>query len=362
MKHRPQIPLLAAAMLGLLAGVWAGLVRLGWDLPHLTGTLAAAHGPLMLAGFLGTLIGLERAVALGYRWAYGAPLASALGVLALLAGLPQRVAPLLMTLGALGLVAVFVVIVRRLPALFTATMLVGGVAWVTGNGLWLAGRPVHRFVFWWIGFLVLTIAGERREMSRLVPLSASARAGFWGAVALFLAGLVLSGTTAGVGERLAGAGMVALAAWLLRYDIARRTVRHTGLTRFIAVCMLSGFAWLGVSGLLALLFGQVVGGARYDAVLHTLFLGFAFAMIFGHAPIILPAVLKTRMAFLPAFYVHLGLLHLSLLLRVLGDLADWLTVRRWGGMLNVIALLLFLANSARAVRAAARGERAGTAH
>ncbi len=106
------------------------------------------------------------------------------------------------------------------------------------------------------------ISSETGKISRLVRLSASARAGFWGATALFLAGLALTSATAAVGERLAGAGMVALAVWLLRYDIARRTVRRSGLARFIAVCMLSGFAWLGVSGLLALLFGQVVGGAR----------------------------------------------------------------------------------------------------
>lgn len=49
------------------------------------------------------------------------------------------------------------------------------------------------------------------------------------------------------------------------------------------------------------------------------------------------------------FYSHLVLLHLSLLLRVGGDLAIWLPARQWGGLLNVIALLLFLANTGRAI-------------
>lgn len=40
-----------------------GLIRLGWQLPALTPSLALAHGPLMISGFLGTLITLERAVA-----------------------------------------------------------------------------------------------------------------------------------------------------------------------------------------------------------------------------------------------------------------------------------------------------------
>jgi hypothetical protein len=51
------------AALALLAGLWAGLLRLGWLLPSLSLRLPAQHGPLMVSGFLGTLISLERAVA-----------------------------------------------------------------------------------------------------------------------------------------------------------------------------------------------------------------------------------------------------------------------------------------------------------
>lgn len=64
-RYRARFPLMALGMLALLAGVWAGLLRLGWGLPLLRHTLPTAHGPLMVPGFLGTLISLERAVALG---------------------------------------------------------------------------------------------------------------------------------------------------------------------------------------------------------------------------------------------------------------------------------------------------------
>ena len=40
----------------------------------------------------------------------------------------------------------------------------------------------------------------------------------------------------------------ALAAWLLRYDIARRNARQSGLTRYIALCLLSGYLWLALAG------------------------------------------------------------------------------------------------------------------
>jgi hypothetical protein len=48
------------------------------------------------------------------------------------------------------------------------------------------------------------------------------------------------------------------------------------------------------------------------------------------------------------------LLHLSLILRVAGDLIPWYEARLWGGMLNVLVLLFFLANTALAVRAGMR--------
>jgi len=336
-------------MLALLAALWAGLVRLGWPWPSLRPTLPLAHGPLMVAGFLGTLISLERAVALGQRWTYAAPLLSGLGALILLFGPPGTLGPLLMVLGSGGLVAIFVVIVRRQPALFTATMGLGAVAWLVGNGLWLLGFPLARATPWWEGFLVLTIVGERLELSRLLRLSQAVHTTFLVATGLFLAGLVSSIPAPNVGVRLAGVGMVLLTLWLLRYDIARRTVRQTGLPRFIAICLLSGYLWLGVSGLLAMAFGDVSAGPRYDAMLHALFLGFVFAMIFGHAPIIFPAVLGLPITFRPTFYVHLGLLHLSLLLRVVGDLVGWLPGRQWGGLLNAVAVLLFLVQTVRSL-------------
>jgi len=342
-------------MLALVTALWGGLVRLGWNLPPLRLTLPAAHGPLMVSGFLGTLIAVERAVALRRGWTYLGPLLTGLGALALIAGVPGPVAPLLMTLGSLGLVAVFVVIIRRQTALFTIVMGLGAVTWFIGNGLWLAGRSIPSVALWWAGFLVLTIAGERLELSRVRRLTRGSQISFLAAVVLFVLGLVLTIQVPDVGVRLASAGLVALALWLLHHDIARRTVHQTGLTRFIAVCLLAGYVWLGIGGVLGLLFGgDLVAGPHYDAMLHTLFLGFVFSMIFGHAPIILPAVMRVPVSFHPRFYAHLGLLHFSLLLRVAGDLAGWPSGRRWGGLLNVAALLLFLVSTVRAARSARR--------
>lgn len=354
-RYRP-FPLMAMGVLALLAALWGGLMRMGWQLPPIRPDLAAWHGPLMVSGFLGTLISLERAVALGRGWALLAPLLTGLGALSLLAGLPASLGPLLMTGGSLTMVGIFAVLARREPALHTAAMGLGAVSWFVGNALWLAGWPIHRVVLWWAGFLVLTIAGERLELSRLLRLSQASRASFLGVAGLFLAGIAATAGAFDLGVRLAGAGMVALTLWLGRHDVARRTVRQGGLTRFIAVSLLSGYVWLAVTGVLALLFGGVKAGPRYDAMLHALFLGFVFAMIFGHAPVIFPAVLRVTMSFRRRFYVHLALLHVTLILRLAGELAGWSAGRQWGGLLNALVVLLFLVNT---VSALARPSGAG---
>lgn len=338
-----RFPLLMLAILSLLFAIWAGLLRLGWAWPSIQPSLAAAHGPLMVSAFLGTVIGLERAVALNRRAAYLIPLLSGIGGIFLIADISWVWGGRLLTLASAGLVILFFLIVRRHRAVYTITMALGSIAWLLGNLLGLTGRPLYQVAPWWVAFLVLTIAGERLELSRVLRHSRRIIAWFSLTVFIFLAGVCISTVFYAAGVRLAGLGMVMLALWLLRYDIARRNLRHKGLTRFIAWCLFSGYFWLGIGGALWLIYGGVPAGPIYDAILHTVFLGFVFAMIFGHAPLIFPSVLRRPMAYLPAFYIPLVSLHASLVMRVIGDMTGNLLLRQWGGLLNGLTLLLFLA-------------------
>lgn len=337
-----QLPLMLIVLLSLLAALWAGLIRVGWTLPPLQPLLPALHGPLMVSGFLGTLISLERAVALKRPFAFLGPLFSGLGSLWLIVGLPMLVGQWLLLLGSVGLTAVFVYIVRKHPASYTITMGLGSVSWLVANGLWLDGWPIFRIVYWWAGFLILTIVGERLELSRVARLSRRAIRLFVWAVVIFVAGLLTVLIWGSAGTRIIGLGLIALAIWLSAFDIARKTVRLTGLTRYIAVNLLMGYGWLFVGGVTALLLGQAVVGPRYDFMLHALFVGFVFGMIFAHAPIILPSILPIQLPFHPILYGPTMLLHLALILRALGDMAAWQPVRIWGAMLNAVAILWFL--------------------
>ncbi|TBR21775.1 MAG: hypothetical protein EPO63_08310 [Candidatus Nitrosotenuis sp.] len=353
---RIRFPLLGAGMFCLLAGVYAGLLRAGINIPAPAENLAASHGALMIGGFLGTVIGLERAVALGAPWGYAAPALAGFGTLLFLAGVEAGAAAV--TLSSLLLVSIYGVVLRRQFSFFNAIMALGAAAWLAGNIYWLRGYPLPGFVLWWALFLVLTIAGERLELSRFLQHPPRINFLFAAFTALTVAGAVAAAGGAAWGNRLAGAGFILLSLWLLMYDVARRTVKQEGLTRFVAVCLLAGYVWLAMAG--AMLAGgtELAPGYKYDALLHSLFLGFAFSMIFGHAPIIFPAVLNLAVPFRPVFYLHVAVLHLSLLMRVGGDHAMKEPLRGAGAALNGLALLIFLANTALSVRAGLISRRA----
>ncbi|NOZ58605.1 MAG: hypothetical protein GXO66_03370 [Euryarchaeota archaeon] len=334
---RRNYPLVALGMALLVIATIAGLGRAGIGV--LPPELAPAHGALMVAGFFGTLISLERAFAAGRGWAYLIPLLSAAGGLGVVAGIEQ--APLLLVLSAAGFVLLSAQFVSFRPNLAAATMGLGALALLAGNVLWYLLGSVAATPFWG-AFLLLTIAGERIELAELIKGKDGIRRSFLLSTGVYIAGVCASLLDYGTGLRLSGAGMLLLAAWLLRYDVAMESIRTEGLPRFAGFALVSGYLWLLAGGLIALAFA---GQRGYDMLLHSLFLGFVFSMVFGHAPVIFPALLGREMRFMNSFYVHLALLHISLLIRLAGNfLSPQLTAL--GSLLNALAIFIFLANNA----------------
>ena len=84
------------------------------------------------------------------------------------------------------------------------------------------------------------------------------------------------------------------------------------------------------------------GRPAYDAALHAWFLGFVFSMVFGHAPIIVPAVLRVALPYRAWFYLPLVVLHASLAERIVGDLLMVHAVRQRGAIGNAAALVIFI--------------------
>lgn len=333
-----------AAALGITGGLWrlaGGPGLLPSSLP-LIGMVW--HGPLLVCGFFGLLIALERALAHGARWALAAPSLAALGSLGLL--LAGAWAPWLYVAASAGLLAVSAALCRRQVALFMHLLLAASGCWGVGNLLWAGGAGVLAAVPWWITFLVLTIAAERIELSRLMPPPTRLAQGTLGLVLLLLTLALLAGLPHiawWLAPHLFGTSLLTLALWLLRHDIARRMADQTGLPRYIACCLLSGHAWLALGGALMAVHGLTPGSPSFDAALHALFVGFALGMVFGHAPIVAPALLRVSLPWHPLLPVPALLLHASLLLRVIGDASGERAWVRAGAQGTAATLVAFVA-------------------
>lgn len=326
----------AAAVTAALAGLARLNVLVAWGPRY-----AYAHGPLFVLGVFGTVIGLERAVALARGWGFAAPGLGAVACVAMLAGLSW--APWAAAGSALALLIVNAAIVRRQPAAFTWLMLLGGASLLVGSVRWAMGHPAFEVVPTWMAFFVLTITAERLELSRLAPTPR------WAGRALVVVTLAFA-VSAGArvlgvygASRVFGVTMALLAAWQLRFDLARRTARQPGLPRFAALGVLLGAVWLLLAGVFFAWAEVPAAGRTYDAALHTVFIGYVLSMVFAHAPIILPAVARVELPFHPALYAPLAALHAGLLARVVGDLTGLERLRAAGAIANALTLGLFAA-------------------
>lgn len=332
------------AITNLLGAVGGGLVRLG-SLPAQgfgpTGAHAiTAHGAVMMAGFFGALIALERVVAL--RRGLWVPVLAALGGW-LAWGVGQwTAAGVLWVASAAGLVWLYAWAgSNRAMSLPLAVEASGALALLVANAAFAMGQ-MEAASIGWSAFLVLTIAGERRELTRLVKLPGWASQAFLLVWAGSVAAVLLALWQPGVAAVLWWTTMALLAAWLLRWDVATRQWRAKGWAGHTAICLVCGYVWLATGSVLGLM-GQTVAW-------HALWLGFVMAMVFGHAPIMLPALAgwrpePTRWALLP-----LAVLGVSLALRVVASVTGWADGLAAAGAGHALAFVLFGAVMVRAVR------------
>ena len=349
---------LIPAGVALLAGLNGGLLLLGIPAPVTTEQMPDAHGMVMVLGFVGTVIALERAVALRRRAGFAAPALLGAGGLLVISSAPLRLGQIALAAGAVALVGLYIPLWRRQRDDSVLVQAFGAVLATGGALLWLGGMPVARLLPWLAGFVVLTIAGERLELARVILLASATVSQLIGLAAVITLGTVLTLLWPVVGYPVLGLSLLALVGWLMVHDVARRTIRATGLPRFMAGCLLAGYVWLVAAAGIWVIAGGVTDGPAYDAVIHAVFLGFTMSMIMAHAPVILPAVLRCRLPYHPVMIAPPILLHASLLLRLcVGDAHSVDLARQIGGALNVVALLGFVAITAGSAIRAGRPRR-----
>ena len=331
-----RIPFMLAAVLNLIAGIWAGLIRLGWDLP--VTPVAVHHGAIMVGGFLATLIALEKAIPLKRNLFLIVPVISALSLLMVVPGYYHAGLYFLIA-GSVGLFIIHAFYLYLHPRdLSIILMLVGAGCLIVGNAMLIKTQFYPASFPWWMGFLLLTITAERIELSKFLPVSSSAKYLLLGFLALFLSGLLIP--FHGVGKYLSAVAMIGIALWMLRHDVIRIGLKKTGLTRFSSVSLLIANGWLIVNGILLVFMPDTV--YSYDILVHSFFIGYTFAMIFAHGPIILPGVLGiTAKPFHSILYGWLFLVQGSLLFRLIADSLFETEWRKLSGILSGIGILLY---------------------
>lgn len=331
--------LVALAGVSLIVGLNAGLLRLGVWAPLASERIADLHGPVMVLGFMGSLISLERAQALRNPLAYCAPGLLGVGSLLLLIGAPIALGKLVLFDGTVAFVLVALALWRRAPLPLVAVQALAATFAAMAAGLWLVVE-VPTVLPLLAAFLVMTIASERAELAQLT-MGSRAVPTLLGLCTLLGISAVTSLPFPGIGSRGFGIGCLMTAGWLIRDDVGRRFIRSSGLRRFNAAALLAGSIWLGVAGLVWLVVGRPAGTGAYDAVVHGVFLGFGMMMIMAHAPIIFPAVIGRPLPYRPSMWAPLGALNLGLALRFAGGLTNTVPLYQVGGSLTVVAVLMF---------------------
>lgn len=353
---RGRLVVLVMALAAALSGLDAALLRVGVAAPVYSGSLADQHGVLMVYGFLGTAIALERAVALqaGARraaWVYASPAAGGLGavlvILQAARAIPAgRALPGGAWVAAMAVfVAIYLAVWRRQQSYAVLVQLLGALAGLFGAALWARGLEVAAVVPWWAALLVLTIVGERLELARVAFMSAAVERRILAESCVMVLALAATLLTPAWGYPLLGLALGVLMVDVGIHDIAWRTVRAAGLTRFMAACMLAGYAWALVSALVWIVGGPALDGYRYDIVIHALTIGFVMSMILAHAPVIVPALARRPLPYHPVMWAVWALLHVGLLVRVLAGARAGVGAWQLGGTLSVVALLAFLTST-----------------
>lgn len=336
--------LLPLILLMLLAALWSGLLRLGWELP--LRETAAHHGALMVGSFLSTLIILERVATFKNRWLLLLPLINGLsGVFLaqkdLASGLPLLIA------GAAGFTLLCGYFLYRYREAYFVLFLLGALCLLAGHILLLQSGLYRIAVPWWMGFLLFTIVAERLELTRFLPVTRLQKNLLWVALSICLAGLFLP--FHGFGRTVFGAGIAGTAFWLLKNDMALRSIKAIGQHKYMGIALILGYLWLLVTAVF--LIGDPGLALGYDAVLHTFFLGFVFSMIFAHATVIFPAVVKINVRpWHPVLYLWLMLLQITLALRTTADVMAMVPLRQISGLANTLVILAFFLNVALLIR------------
>jgi len=325
------------AFIAMIVGIYCGIIRIGQPLPSGPYLPVAHHGVLMAGSFLGTLICLERVATFPDKKAWIFVIFMALSLPLFIAN-QGRYGVLCLLTGSAGYCWITISNYRKYRLKGDLIMAIGATFQLMAYAVFLFSFSYPRAFAAWMLFLVLTITGERLNLTRFLPVSKKAfyEIYFWIGLLLVSSFLYHLGS-----KVVVGASMIGLASWLLRHDLIRVNLKREGHYRFLGLALLLAYLWLAVTGVLSML--EMGNPYLYDAVLHSFFVGFVLSMILAHAPIIFPGLLNINTTpFHPVLYLWLAGLHIGLIIRIYGDMTENFELRKLGGIYNGVFFLVYL--------------------
>ncbi len=329
--------ILPLALLSMLTGMYIGFIRIGWAFP-VSGSLPIPHHGILMAGsFLGTLISVERVSVLKNRWVWLIPLLMVSSLFFLIFHQSQSAFLALLT-GSVGYQVICFQNYKTYKLKGDLLMLIGAFFQIVAFTIFIFTHSYPMSFAGWLLFFLLTIVGERLNLTRFLPVSRKAVIELY----VWLGMLIISSFLYHFGFAVVvSLCLWGVAQWLLRNDIAIINIRKAEHYKFLGTALIGAYIWLFITGCLGLIKSD--NPYLYDALLHAFFVGFVLSMVLAHAPIIFPGLLQIKVTpFHPIMYLWLIALHVSLFIRIYSDLFEGYELRKLGGLFNGLSFVGYL--------------------
>jgi hypothetical protein len=312
--------------LSFIIGSISGIARGGLELGFIN-KLSFFHQYFMIGGFFGTLITAERIVSLRNEKLNFIILVNALGAPFII--LNPKISSIFFYSGGLILFAVYLYFLFRFKKEEFLILGLSAIFYILGFELYEKNRLLA--IDFWSLFFIFTILGERYELIKNFKKISKISKYLIFATILLLPFIQKF-------YPLKGIILVGLSGVFIITDIALINLRKTEPFRFTAYCILTGYIWLTIYGL-----SFTIPNINYDLRIHSLLLGFVFSMVFAHARMILPSILKTTAKFLKIpNYIAFILFEASLIARFISYGKAAFTIFSFANFPSI--LLFFLIN------------------
>jgi len=313
--------------LSFIIGSLSGIARGGGLELGFINKLSFFHQYFMIGGFFGTLITAERIVSLRNEKLNFLILVNALGAPFII--LNPKISLIFFYSGGLILFAVYLYFLLRFKKEEFLILGLSAIFYILGFELYEKNKLLA--IDFWSLFFIFTILGERYELIKnFKKISKISKYLIFSSILLlpFLQKFY----------SLKGIILVGLSVVFIITDIALINLRKTEPFRFTAYCILIGYIWLITYGL-----SFTIPNINYDLRIHSLLLGFVFSMVFAHARMILPSILKTTTKFLKIpNYIAFILFEASLIARFISYGKAVFPIFLFANFLSI--LLFFLIN------------------